>query len=200
VRAGLDPPSPSPFSKERSIRMRFVDLSVAAALALASSPGSAAADAPGSASACGAGMPAGLAVPAGNDLAFELQAEGVQIYACATAGGGFAWTFQAPEARLLGLGGRADGSHYAGPTWEGSDGSKVVAAKVEGATPDPAAIPWLLLRAASHAGSGRMAEVSFVQRVKTSGGNAPAGGCDAAHSGAVARVPYRAVYCFYRKR
>jgi hypothetical protein len=182
--------------------MRLASLSVAAAstvaMSLGSGWGSGLAEPPGSTSACGGSLPAGLAVPAGNDLAFEFQAEGVQVYACGGTSGAFAWAFQAPEAKLLGPGGQLAGSHYAGPTWESSDGSKVVAAKVDGATPDPAAIPWLLLRAASHAGSGRMAEVTFVQRVRTSGGNPPPGGCDAAHAGTVARVPYRAVYCFYR--
>jgi hypothetical protein len=170
------------------------------ASALALSGGIALAEGADAASACGAGVPAALTVPAGNELAFALAAAGVQIYSCRAAGAAFAWTFQSPEAKLLGEGGAAAGSHYAGPTWEAADASKVVGAKVEGATPDPAAIPWLLLRAASHAGKGRMAAVSFVQRVRTSGGNAPADGCDAAHDGAVARVPYRAVYCFYRAR
>ncbi len=44
-----------------------------------------------------------------------------------------------------------------------------------------------------------MEDVTFVQRIRTSGGNAPAEGCDASHVGDLARVPYRAVYCFYRK-
>jgi hypothetical protein len=178
--------------------MRLASLLVAAASAVAMSPGTGRGEPPGSASACGGGLPAGLAVPAGNDLALELQAEGAQVYVCGGSNGAFAWSFQAPEAKLLGPGGQLAGSHYAGPTWESSDGSKVVGAKVDAATPDPASIPWLLLRAAAHAGSGRMAEVTFVQRLRTSGGNAPAGGCDSAHAGAVVRVPYRAVYCFYR--
>jgi hypothetical protein len=73
-----------------------------------------------------------------------------------------------------------------------------VAAKLEALPRDPAAIPWLLLRATSHGGSGRMGDVTFVQRIRTSGGNAPPTGCDAQHAGSVARVPYRALYCFYR--
>ena len=178
--------------------MRTVSLLVLAASTMAISPENGLGEPPGSASTCGGELPAGLAVPAGNDLAFELQAEGVQVYACGETSGAFAWTFQAPEAKLLEPGGKPAGSHYAGPTWESSDGSKVAGAKVDGATPDPAAISWLLLRATSHGGSGRMAGVTFVQRVRTAGGNAPAAGCDAAHAGAVARVPYRAVYCFYR--
>jgi hypothetical protein len=149
--------------------------------------------------ACGGEVPSLLAVPPENDLAFALEAEGVQVYACSTSGTSLSWVFQAPQAALTEAGGRAAGTHYAGPTWESADGSKVVGAKLEAATPDPAAIPWLLLRAASHAGSGRMEDVTFVQRIRTSGGNAPQQGCDASHAGAIARVPYRAVYCFYRK-
>jgi hypothetical protein len=143
-------------------------------------------------------VPADLSVPTGHAVAFTLAAEGVQIYACAQGPATPGWTLRAPEARLYEESGRAAGTHYAGPTWESSDGSKVVGAKVSGATVDADAIPWLLLRAESHAGSGRMGGVTFVQRIRTSGGVAPAGGCDSAHTGAVARVPYRAVYRFFR--
>jgi hypothetical protein len=179
--------------------MRFVSLSFIAASVASLSLGSAAAE-PGRETSSWAGeLPPSLAVPIGNDLAFDLEAEGVQIYSCAASAASFGWAFQAPEARLFEASGSAAGTHYAGPTWESPDGSRVVGAKVEAATPDAAAIPWLLLRAASHAGNGRMEEVTFVQRIRTWGGNAPQYGCDAAHAGEVARVPYRAVYRFYRK-
>lgn len=176
--------------------MRFLRLSLVAASAACLWTSSASAE-PGPAPRCEREVPAQLAVPGGNQLAFALEAEGVQVYACTANGAAFGWAFQAPEATLSEAK-RAAGTHYAGPTWEATDGSKVVGAKLEGVTRDPTAIPWLLMRAASHAGSGRMGEVTFVQRVRTTGGNAPSGGCDAAHSGAVARVPYRALYCFYR--
>jgi hypothetical protein len=179
--------------------MRFVSLWVIAGCTASLSLGSAAAEPGRGPSPCGGEVPPPLAVPAGNDLAFALDAEGVQVYACAASAASFGWAFQAPEARLSEESGPGAGTHYAGPTWESTDGSRVVGAKVEAATPDAAAIPWLLLRAASHAGSGRMEQVTFVQRVRTWGGNAPNRGCDATHAGAVARVPYRAVYCFYRK-
>jgi hypothetical protein len=146
-----------------------------------------------------ASPPPELAVPAGNALAFEALAEGVQIYACTAAAAGPAWTLKAPEAVLRDRAGAPVGTHSAGPTWAAADGSAVVGAKVAGATPDASAIPWLLVRATSHAGQGRMAQVTFVQRVGTVGGLAPAGGCDAAAAGAgaVTRVPYTATYCFY---
>jgi hypothetical protein len=155
-----------------------------------------------SASACSDATPPELAAPAGHGLAFELLADGVQVYSCADSTGaaaGPAWAFQAPEATLTERRGVRAGTHGAGPTWEALDGSSVVGAKVATAAPDPAAIPWLLLRAASHGpGGGRMADVTFVQRILTSGGVAPSEGCSAATVGAVARVSYSAVYCFYR--
>ena len=152
-------------------------------------------------STCSGAAPPKLAAPAGNELAFELLADGVQIYSCKSpegASGGPAWALQAPEATLRDQLGRRAGKHGAGPTWEALDGSSVVGAKVEAATTDPTSVPWLLLRAASHEGGGRMADVTFVQRIQTSGGVAPSQGCSAATVGAVARVPYHAVYCFYR--
>lgn len=150
---------------------------------------------------CSSTLPSGLAAPTGNGLAFELRADGVQIYSCASSPGTAqpAWALQAPEATLFDERGQRAGTHRAGPTWEALDGSSVVGAKVEAATPDRAAIPWLLLRAASHgAGPGRMSDVTFVQRIRTSGGMSPSEGCSAATVGTVVRVPYRAVYCFYR--
>jgi hypothetical protein len=145
---------------------------------------------------CDAGAPE-LAVPPGHTLAFALDAEGEQIYACA-GDPAPAWTLQAPRATLLGRHGQPAGTHYAGPTWRAADGSSVVATKVAAATPDASAVPWLLLRATSHAEQGRMTRVSFVQRVETSGGLAPGEGCSEASRGATVRVPYRARYCFYR--
>jgi hypothetical protein len=147
--------------------------------------------------ACLAPLPSpSLAFPPGQAFAFALDATGVQIYACTAGATGPSWVFASPEAELLDGRGKPAGTHFAGPTWQAADASAVAGARVAGAAPDPAAIPWLLLRAASHTGSGRMSEVSYVQRVATRGGLAPAGGCDAARLGAVARVPYVAVYCF----
>jgi hypothetical protein len=140
-----------------------------------------------------------LAVPAGNRLALSVDATGVQIYSCKATATGFAWTFVAPRADLFDDGHELVGKHFAGPTWEWlDDGSTVVGAKVAGFTPDPAAIPWLLLSAASHGGQGRMSKVSYIQRLQTTGGLAPASGCDASHVGAGAEVAYTARYYFYR--
>jgi hypothetical protein len=145
---------------------------------------------------CPPAVPSTLAVPDGNQLAFFFGAIGVQIYQCNAA----RWVFQAPEANLYNNGDQLAGTHYAGPTWEAVDGSKVVGAKVAAFTPDPTAIPWLLLRAVSHDGDGRMAKVTFIQRLDTTGGLAPSTGCDTTSAGAIARVDYTATYFFYEEK
>jgi hypothetical protein len=146
-------------------------------------------------------IPPELTPPASAVLLFELGARGVQIYACeakpedATA---FVWTFKGPAADLLNARGEVVGDHFAGPTWQGHDGSAVVAAVVARAdSPKKKAIPWLLLEATSHAGNGAFASVTHIQRLDTTGGVAPRKGCDAAHAGAEARVPYTATYAFF---
>jgi Protein of unknown function (DUF3455) len=138
-----------------------------------------------------------LAVPAGNELDFFYDAVGVQIYGCQATTTGFAWVFQAPEATLFGRHGHVAGKHFAGPTWEANDVSLVVGAKVAAFTVDATSIPWLLLQAKSHSGDGRMSEVTYIQRLETTGGIAPTTGCDASHLGEVARVGYTATYFFY---
>ena len=140
-----------------------------------------------------------LAAPEGNRLAFYYDAIGVQIYTCQAAATGYAWTFQAPEARLFDRRGRLVVKHYGGPTWESvDDHSLVVAKKLKEFTAHDDAIPELLLEATVHGGKGQMDDVSYVQRLETAGGLAPSAGCDAAHVGATARVDYTATYFFYR--
>jgi hypothetical protein len=146
-------------------------------------------------------IPPILTPPASSIRLFELGARGVQIYVCeakpddATA---FVWTFKAPEAELLNGRGGVVGTHFAGPTWQGQDGSSVVGAVLERAdAPNSGAIPWLLLEAKEHAGSGAFATITHVQRLDTVGGVAPTEGCDEAHDGAEVRVSYVATYAFY---
>jgi hypothetical protein len=152
-------------------------------------------------SKCPPSVPSALQVPDGNKLEMSFDAVGVQIYACkATSSSSYGWVFQAPQATLYNAGGQIAGTHYAGPTWHADDGSTVVGAKLAASTPDPSSIPWLLLGAASHSGDGRMTPVTYVQRLDTVGGKAPATGCDADHVGAVANVDYTATYYFYEER
>lgn len=148
-----------------------------------------------------ASTPDSLTPPAGSVLLFALGARGVQIYVCeadpddATA---FVWTFTAPEAELLNARGEVVGSHFAGPTWQGQDGSAVVGAVLERAdAPDAGAIPWLLLEAKDHAGGGAFSTITHIQRIDTVGGAAPTDGCDEAHAGEEVRAPYEASYAYF---
>jgi len=146
------------------------------------------------------GVPVTLQVPAPATLQLEALATGVQVYECARKPDAtFEWTFKSPEATLADRAGRALGRHYAGPTWEADDGSRVVGeVKARDPGPLPSAIPWLLLAANSTAGVGTFADTRYVQRLATAGGQAPASGCAEASIGRQARVPYTATYYFYR--
>ena len=135
-----------------------------------------------------------LQVPAGNEVAFHTYASGVQVYKWS----GTAWVFVEPVANLFAsrnYHGQV-GTHYAGPTWESNSGSKVVARRLTGCTPNASAIPWLKLETVSTEGPGIFDGVTFVHRVNTTGGNAPAS--PGSFVGEEARVPYTAEYYFYR--
>src|SRR4030095_1059091 len=74
-------------------------------------------------------VPLALRPPAGQTVFVEALASGVQIYECAPKAdqpSAFEWNFRAPEAALVDRAGRSIGNHYAGPTWESTDGSTVV--------------------------------------------------------------------------
>jgi len=146
-------------------------------------------------------IPPNLAVPSGHTLLLEALARGVQIYVCQPTSDNpsvFAWTLQGPEAELFSRSGERIGRHFAGPTWEGNDGSQVVGeVRATANSPDPQAIPWLLLQARANLGTGIFSTVTYIQRLDTVGGRAPTAGCDQAHAGQVQRVDYTATYLFY---
>jgi hypothetical protein len=144
-------------------------------------------------------VPENLRVPDGQPLLLRAAARGVQIYTCkakAAEPAAFEWALKAPEAELFDQSGAKIGRHYAGPTWESADGSRVVG-EVMQRSPVQDAVPWLLLRAKSNEGAGVFASAKYIQRVDTAGGVAPPAGCDAAHAGAETRVEYSANYAFY---
>lgn len=139
-------------------------------------------------------VPDAIKVPSGNRVQFLVYAAGVQIYTWS----GSAWVFKAPEAVLFDADENIVGIHYAGPTWESESGSKVVGARVDGVTVDSSAIPWLLLRAVSAEGPGIFRRTTYIQRINTVGGLAPA--TPGSVIGEEARVDYTAEYFFYRAK
>jgi hypothetical protein len=136
--------------------------------------------------------------PPGAKLVLRAAAQGVQIYKCEKTADAYHWALSAPEAALFDPTGQQIGTHFAGPTWQMQDSSKIVGEVVTQApAPEPHAIAWLLLRAKSHEGNGVLNGVDLVRRIDTHGGAAPATGCDADHESSQIRMRYTANYLFY---
>ena len=151
-------------------------------------------------------VPEALQVPASEQLVAQVHAKGEQIYSCKVDGvldqrvlkAPDGWILKAPEAQLFNKDGKSFGKHFAGPSWEASDGSRVVGKTAANApSPDADSIPWLLVKVVSRTGEGVLARVTSIQRINTKGGKAPASGCDAAHAGQEVRVAYSADYLFF---
>jgi Protein of unknown function (DUF3455) len=145
-------------------------------------------------------VPDAIKAPAGEQVVLVAHAGGSQIYTCGKAEDGKPlWTLKAPEAQLRDLKGALIGHHSAGPTWKHLDGSSItgkLAAKAP--SPDPAAIPWLLLSVVSHEGTGALTRVTSIQRIHTKGGVAPAADkCDPSKPNVETWIPYSADYYFF---
>jgi Protein of unknown function (DUF3455) len=143
-------------------------------------------------------VPQQLQPPANEQLLLQVHAKGDQVYACMSVPAQFTWTLKAPDAQLFDKDGKPFGKHFAGPSWEANDGSRVTGKAVANApSPDADSIAWLLVNIVSHDGSGVLSRATTIQRLNTKGGKAPSSGCDAGHAGQEVRVPYSADYLFY---
>jgi Protein of unknown function (DUF3455) len=133
-------------------------------------------------------------------LVHRLYAKGVQVYRWNFVT--MTWDFVEPRAALFieeSFHGEV-GTHFRGPNWESKSGSKVKAAAIPGkaCTPDSTAIPWLLLQATETSSKGMFEDITFIQRVNTTGGLRPT------VPGVIANeekeVEYTAEYYFYRAK
>jgi hypothetical protein len=141
--------------------------------------------------------PEALKVPADARLLLAAHATGVQIYACPDSGEHAGqWTLKGPEATLHDRAGHAIGHHTSGPTWQLNDGSAVTGkALAHTEAPDGKSVPWLLLGATGHTGTGLLTQVTAIQRLHTHGGQAPSAACTP--QSPELRVRYSADYYFY---
>jgi hypothetical protein len=133
----------------------------------------------------------------GETVVLRVHAIGLQLYTCkADADGKLVWTFTAPQATLT-ADGKVVGHHGAGPGWELDDGSSIVGKPV-GDAPGANAndVAWLKLDVVSHNGSGKLSDVTTVQRINTVGGVLK-DSCD--RPGVGRGMPYAADYVFLRK-
>jgi hypothetical protein len=146
-------------------------------------------------------IPKAVQVPDGEKLFLQVHATGDQIYTCKGEAAQFTWTLKAPDAQLFDKDGKPFGKHFAGPSWEADDGSRVTGkAAANVPSPDTDSIPWLRVNVVGHEGNGILSRATTIQRLNTKGGKAPAAGCDAPHANQEIRVPYSADYLFFTQK
>jgi hypothetical protein len=163
-------------------------------------------------------VPTTIEVPADQRLFLAGHAIGTQNYICLPSGSGFAWTLFGPQATLFHNDARQIMTHFLSPnpeeagtlraTWQHSVDTSAVWARAIAMSSDAGfvasgAIPWLLLEVVGAEGGptgGRKLTVTtYIQRLNTAGGVAPATGCSQlANVGLRIFVPYEADYFFYR--
>lgn len=146
-------------------------------------------------------LPTAVKVPDGHQVAMQTVGVGKIAYECKAKKdmSGHEWAFVGPDAALNDRSGMQVGT-YVGPpaTWASLDGSKVTATQVAVAPAGAGNIPYQLVKANPAMGSGAMQGVSYIQRVATRGGVAPASPCGMESIGARQWVPYQADYIFWK--
>jgi len=174
-------------------------------------------------------VPANIAVDAGNEAFLVGHGVGTQNYVCLPAGTGVAYTLFTPEATLFSDDDKQIITHFFSPnpfennsnpalvavgpirvTWQHSRDTSTVwgLVKKDNSSTDshfvaPNAIPWLKVTVTGAengpAGGDTLTKTTFIQRLNTTGGVAPATGCSSLSDvGHLAFVPYTADYFFYR--
>ena len=148
-----------------------------------------------------ASLPAAVQVPAGHKVAMETVGVGQITYECRAKKdmAGHEWVFVGPDAKLMSRSGKQVGKYYGPPaTWESNDGSKLTATQLAVAPAAAGSIPLQLVKANPAMGMGAMQGVTYIQRVATQGGVAPASVCGAMTAGQKQVVKYTADYIFWR--
>lgn len=163
-------------------------------------------------------VPPNIEVPAGHSVFLKGEAAGTQNYICLPTPDGPAWKFLAPQATLYQrywgdffqqiathfLAANPSEAGTARPSWQHSFDSSQVWGRGIASSTDPlfveaGAIPWLLVEVVGAqrgpSGGSLLTKTTFIQRLNTSGGAAPATACTV---GALAMVPYTTDYYFYR--
>jgi hypothetical protein len=144
-----------------------------------------------------------IMVPPGNVVALETTASGLLHYECkanATTAGTIEWILVRPEADLLDRTGKTV-AKYSGPpaTWTHIDGSSVVGTQVAlaprvGATN----LPQQLSTGTSGPTPGVLQNITYIQRIKTKGGQDLSKACTQTDLGDKLTVSYQADYIFWK--
>ena len=168
-------------------------------------------------------VPSNIQVPAGSKAFLVGHAVGTQNYVCLPSGTDVKFVLFTPQAILFNGGDKSElTTHYFSPnpseggtiraTWQHTRDTSTVwgQARPGESSSDPnfvavGAIAWVLLRVVGTevgpTGGDTLTSTTFIQRLNTSGGNAPSTGCTSSTDvGHQAFVPYTADYYFYRGR
>jgi hypothetical protein len=161
-------------------------------------------------------VPPGLEVLAPSEAFLLGRGVGTQNYECQPTSplGRVGWVLFTPQATLFDDDGGQLITHFSSPnpdegrlvrvSWQDSrDTSTVWAKAIASATVDPNAIPWVKLEVVGArlgpTGGDALTGTTFLQRLNTRGGLAPATGCDVLSDvGHKAFIPYTADYFFYK--
>lgn len=146
-------------------------------------------------------LPAAVQVPAGHKVAMETVGVGQITYECRAKKDamGHEWVFVGPDAKLMDRMGKQVGKYYGPPaTWASMDGSQLTATQLAVAPAAAGSIPLQLVKANPATGMGAMQGVTYIQRVATQGGIAPATLCDGSRLGNKQVVNYQADYIFWK--
>lgn len=149
-------------------------------------------------------LPEPIRAPAGHSATLWTVGIGQITYVCkekTDQPGQAGWVFGAPQAELFDAQKKLVGRYFGGPTWEiqGVDQTtySVKGKQVAVSPAGEANIPLQLVQAAPQQNTGPLARVSYIQRLNTRGGIAPAAPCSMALIGQEQKVAYQADYVFY---
>ena len=144
-----------------------------------------------------------IQVQAGNVVALETTATGLLNYECKTnanAAGTIGWVLVSPQAELVDRTGK-EVAKYSGPpaTWTHMDGSSVVGQQIAVA-PRPGAtnLAYQLSKGMPGAAPGVLQNITYIQRIKTKGGQDLSKACAQSNLGDKLTLPYQADYIFWK--
>lgn len=144
-----------------------------------------------------------IQVPPGNVVALETTATGLLKYECkanTVSAGGYGWVLVSPQAELVDRTGKTV-AKYSGPppTWTHMDGSSVVGEQVAIA-PRPGAtnLAYQLSKGTPGAAPGVLQNITYIQRIKTKGGQDLSKACTKTDAGDKLTLPYQADYIFWK--
>lgn len=141
-----------------------------------------------------------IQVPPGNVVALETTATGLLKYECRANAGSVGWVLMSPEADLVDRTGKQV-IKYSGPpaTWTHMDGSSVVGEQVAtGPRPGATNLAYQLSKGTPGPTAGELQNVTYIQRIKTKGGQDLSKACTQADIGDKLTLPYQADYIFWK--